>query len=93
MPQPWSPGRTTIHCTSCSTRAVTICTLEPLESLGGRGGRGGEGGGRRGEGDAVTLTLRECTGAHLKLRRFLLVVGSLAREAKMSSRMSSLCFS
>ena len=47
MPQPWSPGRTTIHCTSCSTRAVTICTLEPLESLGGRGGREGRGG--RGE--------------------------------------------
>ena len=31
--------------------------------------------------------------AHLKLRRFLLVVGSLAREAKISSRISSLCFS
>ena len=52
-----------------------------------QGGREGGGGG------GVTLTLRECSGAHLKLRRFLLVVGSLAREAKMSSRMSSLCFS
>ena len=30
---------------------------------------------------------------HLKLRRFLFVVGSLAKEAKMSSSMISLCFS
>ena len=55
IPQPWSPGRATIHCTSCSTRAVTICTLEPLESLGGgcregggEGGAGKEGGCREG---------------------------------------------
>ena len=37
--------------------------------------------------------MKERGKAHLKLRRFRLVVGSLASEAKMSSRMSSLCFS
>ena len=47
LPLP-SAGGTTIHCTSCNTRAVTICTLSPLDSL--RGEREGEGEGGRGRG-------------------------------------------
>ena len=69
----------TIHCTNCNIRAVTICILWPLDNL-----------------DRVfsrSINYLFMIIKYLKFLRFLLVVGSRAKEANMSSNIRSRCFS